>query len=171
MRGDKFEELEATVARLQQERDRLKNEALRTSHTTEFSPRRAAPQHDKPDLVIGVDFRTTQTRGSTSNEFLLSMLTILTISIGVAWTNLRSEITGQKGSFSAGVPSKLQDGPNEEVKRWGFLCDDEETVGRIREGFKPYLDQNAIEVERRNDTSDVPENTREAVLLAIDYLQ
>jgi hypothetical protein len=130
-------------------------------------------RHNNPDLVIGVDFGTTHTSRSASNEFLLSMLTI---SIGVAWTNLRNEIVmirdwpGQKGSFFA-VPSKLQDGPNEEVKRWGFLCDDEKTLDRIREGFKSYLDEDAIEVARRNGTSDVPEDTREAIFLVSDYLQ
>lgn len=131
-------------------------------------------QHINADLVIGVDFGTTHTSRSTGNECMLSMLTV---SIEVAWTNFRNEVVtirewpGQTGSFLVEVPSKLQYGPSEKVKNWGFLCNDEETVDRIREGFKLYLDQDAIEVARRNGTSDVPENTKEAIHLVSDYLQ
>lgn len=89
-----------------------------------------------PDLVIGVDFGTTHTSRLINN----SLVSMLITSIEVAWTNLRNEIvtirywTSRADSIEA-VPSKLQYGPNREVKNGAFYA----TMRRLKTKFVNLL--------------------------------
>ena len=79
---------------------------------------------------------------------------------GVAWTNLSNatqsidDWPGLWDSHESKVPTKIiyGNGPgNNRVKKWGFLCEDEEGEEneQIFENFKIYLDQSSIDAARR----------------------
>jgi hypothetical protein len=79
---DKLEELEATIARLQQERDRLKNEALDTNNTKVTDrPEEAAAERRQDTEAQAVE--TTKTANGSNPEIPDALSLVLIAESGV----------------------------------------------------------------------------------------
>ena len=83
------------------------------------------------------------------------------------WPGLPSD------SVETKVPTKIAYPRDGSAPRWGFLCDNEEEYyeeADLREHFKIYLDQDAIDGAHSRGVRDIPETVAETMILIADYL-
>jgi hypothetical protein len=77
-------------------------------------------------------------------------------------------------SVETKVPTKIAYPRDGSEPRWGFSCDNEDEyheVADVREHFKIYLDQDAIDAAHSRGVRDMPETVAEAMGLITDYLR
>lgn len=99
------------------------------------------------------------------------------------WTNLLNSNPTQSirdwpglppDSVETKVPTKIAYPRNGDEPRWGFLCDSDDEyheVAEVREHFKIYLDQDALDAAYSRGVRDMPETVEEAMGLITDYLR
>jgi hypothetical protein len=104
-------------------------------------------------------------------------------SIGVVWTNLVNANPTQSirdwpglppDSVETKVPTKIAYPRSGDDPRWGFLCDSDDEyheVAEVREHFKIYLEQDALDAAHSRGVRDMPETVAEAMRLVTDYLR
>ncbi|KAJ3566482.1 hypothetical protein NPX13_g7112 [Xylaria arbuscula] len=120
--------------------------------------------HDRPDIIVAVDFGTSYT--------------------GVAWARpqrihaLQSPIQildnwpGVSNKNEQKVPSCLVYNEDGSVSSWGFLCEDDDDPAKERyEFFKIYLDEETFEEARLKGTKNLPKSVEHAQKLSIDFLK
>ena len=84
------------------------------------------------------------------------------------WPGLPSD------SVETKVPTKIAYPRDGSEPRWGFLCDNEEEYyedADLREHFKIYVDQDAINGAYSRGVRDMPKTVAEATGLIADYLR
>lgn len=101
----------------------------------------------------------------------------------MVWTNLLNTNPTQSirdwpglppDSVETKVPTKIAYPRDGSEPRWGFLCDSDDDyheVADIREHFKIYLDQGALDAAYSRGVRDMPETVVEAGGLITDYLR
>jgi hypothetical protein len=104
-------------------------------------------------------------------------------SIGVVWTNLVNTNPTQSirdwpglppDSVETKVPTKIAYPREGGEPLWGFDCDSDDEyheTAEVREHFKIYLEQDALDAAYSRGVRDMPETVDEAMRLITDYLR